>query len=287
MFLNPSSARATRELTAAIAAVVASFGVAGAGASSPSPTSTLPGPRFPPAVPVALHDGASISDRQLFAYLSYPVSPGDWVRYRVEFADGSTVDKTVGFGRERIGGASTLFIETHVRAQPVSGLPAETTIGIGTDAVLKTYVTGPAFGDLAHVYGVVSSALKVSGFEYEIPPGAGASYSVLTGAVDASPRYGTLRSIGAVDMRLGHTVVHSTRLVASFPAAALPAGGVDLAMTVEIWQSPDVPLGTVAIKSGGSRFVDWRLIAFGRGGYRSMFSKTLDQIRSASQPAMP
>lgn len=237
-------------------------------------------------MPVALHAGASISDRQLFAYLSYPVAPGDWVRYRVEFADGSTVDKTVGFGSERIGGAPTLFIETHVRALPVTGLIAQTSVGIGTDAVLKTYVAGGTFGDLARVYAVVTSALKVSGFEYEVPPGTGATYSILTGAVAASPRFGRLRSVDAVDMRVGRALAHATHLVASFPSVALPAGGVDLPMTMDVWQSPDVPLGTVAIKAGGGRFVDWRIIAFGHG-YRSMFAKSLDQIRGASQPAMP
>lgn len=255
-------------------------------APSPAPTSALPGPRLAPPVPVALHAGASISDRQLFAYLAYPVSPGDWVRYRVEFADGSTVDKTVGFGSERIAGTPTLFIETHVRALAVSGLPPGSTAGVGTDAVLKTYVAADAFGDLARAYAVVTSALKVSGFEYEVPSGGSATYSVLTGAVDASPRYGRLRAINAVDMRVGRTTVHATHLVASFPASALPVGGIDLPLTIEVWQSPDVPLGTVAIKAGGGPSVDWRLVAFGRG-YRSMFSKSLDQIRAASQPAMP
>lgn len=270
-----------------IAIVFAALALAGAAAPSPAPSPTASGSRLPPDVPVALHAGTSISDRQLFAYLAYPVSPGDWVRYRVEFADGSTMEKTVGFGSESVGGSPTLFIETHVRALPVSGLPAETTVGIGTDAVLKTYVSGSAFGDLAHVYGVVTSALKVSGFEYEVSPGTGATYSILTGAVDASPRFGTLRSIGPVDTRIGSTVAHATHLVASFPSIGLPAGGIDLAMTMEVWQSPDVPLGTVAIKAGGGRFVDWRLVAFGHGGYRTMFDKTLDQLRSASQPAMP
>lgn len=231
--------------------------------------------------------GDSISDRQLFACLSYPVASGDWVRYRVVFADGSTVEKTVGFASERVAGTPTLFIETHVRAQPVSGLPAETTVGIGTDAVLKTYVIGSTLGDLARTYRVLTSALKVSSFEYEVSPGNNATYSILTGAVDSSPRYGRLRSIAAVDMRVGRTVVHATHLVAEFPLRSLPAGGVDLPITMDVWQSPDVPLGTVAIKSGGGRYIDWRLVAYGHGGYRSMFSKTLDQIRGASQPAMP
>jgi hypothetical protein len=273
--------------------MLAALSLVGATSPTPSPPPTtaaspMPSPpRIPPAVPVALHAGDSISDRQLFAYLSFPVLPGDWVRYRVTFADGSTNDKTVGFGSERVGGASTLFIETHVRALPVTGLPAETTVGIGTDAVLKTYLAGSTLGDLARTYRVYTSALKVSGFEYEVSPGGNATYSILTGAVDASPRFGTLNSIDAVDVRIGRTVVHATHLVAYFPSRSLPAGGIDLPLTLEVWQSPDVPLGTVAIKAGGGRYIDWRLVAYGRGTYRSMFAKTLDQIRAASQPAMP
>jgi len=215
------------------------------------------------------------------------VLPGDWVRYRVSFADGSTNDKTIGFGSERVAGTPTLFVETHVRALPVTGLPAETTVGIGTDAVLKTYLAGSTLGDLARTYRVYTSALKVSGFEYEISPGAGATYSILTGAVDTSPRFGTLNSIDAVDIRIGRTTVHASHLVVQFPSRSLPAGGIDLPLTMEVWQSPDVPLGTVAIKAGGGRYIDWRLVAYGRGNYRSMFAKTLDQIRASSQPAMP
>ena len=274
-----------RERSRFTAAALAFVAAAVLGAASPSPSPSPP--RIPPAVPVALHAGDSISDRQLFAYLAYPVAPGDWVRYRVVFADGSTVDKTVGFASERVEGTPTLFIETHVRALPVSGLLAETTVGIGTDAVLKTYIIGSTFGDLARTYRVMTNALKVSSFEYEVSPGGGATYSILTGAVDTSPRYGRLRSIEAVDMHIGRAVIHATHLVADFPSRSLPAGGIDLPITMDVWQSPDVPLGTVAIKAGAGRSIDWRLVAFGRGGYRSMFSKTLDQIRSASQPSMP
>ena len=283
----------SRFISTAAALALVTAAVLGAAPPSPAPSptpspsrATPQPPRIPPAVPVALHAGDSISDRQLFAYLSYPVAPGDWVRYRVAFPDGSTVDKTVGFASERVDGTPTLFIETHVRALPVSGLLAETTVGVGTDAVLKTYVIGSTLGDLARTYRVLTSALKVSSFEYEVSPGNGATYSILTGAVDTSPRYGRLRSINAVDMRIGRIVVHATHLVAEFPSRSLPAGGIDLPIAFDVWQSPDVPLGTVEIKSGGGRYIDWRLVAFGRG-YRSMFSKTLDQIRSASQPAMP
>jgi hypothetical protein len=239
------------------------------------------------SAPVALHPGDTITDRQLFAYLAYPVSPGDWVRYRVVFADRTTVVKTIGFGVETVSGVRTLFIETHVRAQAVSGLPPGSAVGIGSDAVLKTYVAGTVFGDLAHPYPVVTSALKVGAFEYEVAPGSSESYSALSGASLALVRTGSVRSVQPVDLRVGQQDVHTTHVVASFPAAPLPVGGVALAYALEVWQSPEAPLGTVAISSEGPRTVDWRMTAFGKGDYKSLFSKTLDQMRQAAQPAMP
>jgi len=239
------------------------------------------------AAPVAVHPGDTITDRQLFAYLSLPVEAGDWVRYRVVFADRSTAMKTIGFGTESVAGTRTLFVETHVSTQAVTGLPAETAVGIGTDAVLKTYVAGAAFGDLAHPYTVITSALKVGAMEYEVSPGAGQTYSALAGTAVAQTRTGTIRSVQPVDLHVGSQTLHTVHIVASFDAAPLPVGGVALAYTLEVWQSPDAPLGTVAISSGGSHRVEWRLVAYGRGGYRSLFSKTLDQIRQTSKPTMP
>src|SRR4029077_15609540 len=100
----------------------------------------------PPAAPAPPPGAAAIPARQFFRYLSYAAGPGDWVRYRVQFPDGTTVEKTVGFGSERVAGTRTLFIETRVRTEPVSGLLAGITSGVGTDAVLKTYVAGSTFG---------------------------------------------------------------------------------------------------------------------------------------------
>jgi hypothetical protein len=239
------------------------------------------------SAPVALHAGDTITDRQLFAYLAYPVSPGDWVRYRVVFADRTTVVKTIGFGVETVSGVRTLFIETHVRAQAVSGLPPGSAVGIGADAVLKTYVDGTVFGDLAHPYPVLTSALKIGAFEYEVTPGSSEAYSALSGASLAQVRTGTVRSVQPLDMRVGQMTVHTTHVVASFPAAPLPVGGVAVAYALEVWQSPDAPLGTVAISSVGPRTVDWRMIAFGKGDYNTLFSQTLDQMRQGSRPAMP
>ncbi len=235
--------------------------------------------------PVALHAGDAITDRQLFAYLSVPVSAGDWVRYRVRFADRSTVEKTIGFGSENVGGRKTLFIETHVRAQGVTGIPGTDAIPIGTDAVLKTYVAGAAFGDLAHPYGVIASALKIGDFEYEVKPGPGQTFSALTGAEDWPARDGTVRSVDAVDIRVAGRVAHCTHVTAWFRSAPLPLGGVQVPYTLDVWQSPDVALGTVIIASDGGRAIDWHMIAYGRG-YKSLFVKTLDRIRQASQPGM-
>ena len=223
----------------------------------------------------------------MFAYLSYPPSPGDWVRYHVDFPDGSSVEKTIGFGVEAVGSVPTLYVETHVSATAVSGLPAESTIGIGTDAVLKEYVAGSTFDDLAHAYAVETSAVKVGQLEYEVTPGSDATYSLLTGAVDEPARMGELRSVSAADIRVGGAVVHATHLIADFPASGQTSTIMSAPLTLEIWQSPDAPLGTIAIKAGGGLFVGWRMVAFGRSDYATLFSKSLDAIRKSAQPAMP
>jgi hypothetical protein len=237
--------------------------------------------------PVALHPGDQITDRQLFGYLAYPIHAGDWMRYRVVFAGGVTASKTIGFGTESVGGERTLFIETYVRAQPVTGLAPGSTTGVGTDAVLKTYVTGTEFGDLSTPYSVITSALKIGNFEYEIAPASAQTYTALAGDVYSAQRSGTIQSIDPVDMQVSGQTTHATHIVASFGPIPLPVGGISTGFSLEIWQSPDVPAGTVGIASPGGRAVRWRLIAFGRGDYHTLFKNTLDAIRANAQPVMP
>jgi hypothetical protein len=238
------------------------------------------------APPVAMHPGNPITEEQLFGYLAFPVHPGDWMRYRVDFAGGTTALKTVGFGTESVGGQQTLFIETHVRALPVTGLPAGSTTGVGTDAVLKTYVAGNRFGDLSTPYKVITSALKIANFEYEVTPASPETYTALAGDVYSPPRSGTIQSVEPVDVQIGGQTTHATHVVATFGPIALPVGGVSTGFSIEVWQSPDVPGGTVAIASPGLNAVRWRLVAFGRGNYRSLFKNTLDEIRADAQPTM-
>jgi hypothetical protein len=235
--------------------------------------------------PVALHAGDAVTDRQLFAFLSLPPHSGDWVRYRVTFADSPAVEKTIGFGAETVDGNRTLFIETHVHASAVNGLPSSQPVSIGTDAVLKTYVEGSSFGDLAHVYTVITSAIQVGNLEYEVKPGPHERFSVLSGTVNPDPRQGIVTGVEPVDLRVGDTVLHCSRVAVSFGQAPLPMGGMTTAYALTVWQSPDAPLGTVAIESGGDAAVRWSMAAFGRGTYRSMFRQTLDQIRAAALPS--
>jgi hypothetical protein len=262
----------------AAALLVQAPAASGAPAASPTPSTKAP---------VALHSGDAITLQQLFGFLALPVHGGDWMRYRVTFADGPTVMKTIGFGSETVAGAPTLFIETYVHALEVTGLPpGSVSSSIGNDAVLKTYVVGDAFGDLNTPYRIVTSALKIGDLEYEVAPISDETYSALTGDVYSQVRDGVVRSIAPVDLVVGAQTVHASRIVASFVSVPLPAGGFSNGFTFEIWQSPDVPAGTVAISSTGSGPVRWRMLAYGRG-YRSLFKNTLDQIRAQGQPAMP
>jgi len=148
-------------------------------------------------------------------------------------------------------------------------------------------VTASAFGDLSTPYRVITTALKIANFEYEIAPASAETYTALAGDVYSPQRDGTIQSIDPVDMQVGGQTTHATHIVAAFGPIPLPVGGVSTGFSLEIWQSPDVPAGTVEIASPGGRAVRWRLIAFGRGDYRSYFKNTLDAIRANQQPVMP
>jgi hypothetical protein len=82
------------------------------------------------------------------------------------------------------------------------------------------------------------------------------------------------------DMNVGGVSVHATHLMVSFPSVS--AAGVAVPSTlIEVWQSPDVPLGTVA--SAGTILGVRRsstLSAFGRGNYRSAINVGLDTLRN-------
>jgi len=75
--------------------------------------------------------------------------------------------------------------------------------------------------------------------------------------------------------------VHATHIIVSFAGVSVAEGADVPPTTVEVWQSPDVPIGTV---SSHARYLgvdrSTALIAFGRGDYRSLITTSLDELRA-------
>jgi hypothetical protein len=241
------------------------------------------------AAPNALHPGDSVSLADLYGYLSALPQPGDWVRVRVQ-GGGAITSVTTGFGVESVGGTRTLWIETRVEAQSVSGGVVMTSTNAAPPVISKTYVVGNSFGPFGSSYEVIATVAAIGDKAFRMndraadslgvaPAGPPSTFS-LTDGLPFAGRQGTVLVIEPKDMNVGGTVVHATHLVVSFPSVS--AAGVAVPSTlIEVWQSPDVPLGTVASK--GSMLgvtLSSTLAAFGRGDYRSAIGVGLDTLRN-------
>jgi hypothetical protein len=246
-------------------------------------------PREVSAAPVALHAGDSVSLADLYGYLAALPQPGDWVRVRTQ-AGGAVTTVTTGFGMESVGGKSTLWIETRVDAQTVSGAGVMTSTNPAPSVVSKTYVVGDAFGPFPATYEVIATVAAIGDKAFRMndrasdfigvgPTSPPPTYSLADGLPFAT-RQGTVLIAEPKDMAVGQITVHATHLLVSFPSVSV--AGVSVPATlVDVWQSPDVPLGTVASSGailGVSR--SSTLAAFGRGDYRSAIGIGLDALRA-------
>jgi hypothetical protein len=241
------------------------------------------------AAPNALHPGDTVSLSDLYGYLAALPQPGDWVRVRVQ-GGGAITSVTTGFGFESVGGKRTLWIETRVDAQTVSGGVVMTTTNSAPPVISKTYVVGDSFGTFGASYEVIATVAAIGDKAFRMndraadslgvaPAGPPSTFS-LTDGLPFAARPGTVLIVEPKDTSVGAASVHATHLVVSFPS--ISAAGVAVPSTlIEVWQSPDVPLGTVA--SSGTILGVRRsstLSAFGRGNYRSAINVGLDTLRS-------
>ncbi|HEY5094196.1 MAG TPA: hypothetical protein VII69_03660 [Candidatus Eremiobacteraceae bacterium] len=241
------------------------------------------------AAPNALHPGDNVSLADLYGYLSALPQPGDWVRVRVQ-GGGAITSVTTGFGAESVGGKRTLWIETRVEAQSVSGGVVMTSTNAAPPVISKTYIVGDAFGPFGSSYQVIATVAAIGDKAFRMndraadslgvaPAGPPSTFS-LTDGLPFAARLGTVLVIEPKDMNVGGMPVHATHLVVSFPSVS--AAGVAVPSTlIEVWQSPDVPLGTVA--SSGTMLgvtLSTTLAAFGRGDYRSAIGVGLDTLRN-------
>jgi len=240
--------------------------------------------------PVALHVGDSVALADLYGYLAALPQPGDWVRVHTQ-EGGAVTSVTTGFGAESVGGKRTLWIETRVDAQMVSGGGVMTAANPAPPVVSKTYIVGDAFGPFSATYEVVATVAAIGDKAFRMndrtadalgvaPSGPPSTYSLADG-LPFPTRLGTVLISEPKDMTVGGITVHATHLEVSFPSVAV-AGVAVPSTRIDVWQSPDVPLGTVA-SSGAILNVSRSstLDAFGRGNYRSAIGVSLDSLRGS------
>jgi hypothetical protein len=246
-------------------------------------------PRAASAAPVALHAGDSVSLADVYGYLAALPQPGDWIQVRTQ-AGGAVTTVTTGFGAESVGGRRTLWIETRVDAQTVSGGGVMTSTNPAPSVVSKTYVVGDSFGPFPSSYEVIATVAAIGDKAFRMndrasdfvgvgPTSPPPTYSLADGLPFAT-RLGTVLIVEPKDMSVGQVPVHATHLLVSF--ASVSVAGVSVPATlIDVWQSPDVPLGTIASSGailGVSRSTT--LAAFGRGDYRSAIGIGLNALRA-------
>lgn len=241
------------------------------------------------AGPAALHTGDSVSLADLYGYLAPLPRPGDWVAIRNTGGGVSSVE-TIGFGAEDVAQVRTLWIETSVETQPVIGLGSMQAADIAPPVVLKTYVSGASFGPFGAQYDVIASVADIGDKSFRLSdrfagyptlsPGSQPPTFSLADGVPFARSLGSVVAVEPKDMTAAAALVHATHVVVSFAGQEVAQGAVVPPTIVEVWQSPDVPLGMVASHAqyiGVDRRTE--LVAFGRGDYRSRISTTLDALR--------
>ncbi len=263
-----------------VAAVLAAGAIAANGVHSAAVAGTL----SPKA-------GDSITQSQLLGYLFVAPQSGDWLNYRVS-VDGTTLlVKKVGFGTEQLHDAQHAYFETQTQTSGLVAQPVEAHNVAGGNLVWKMYVDASDFNDPSRQYAFVAGVIKIGDAVFRLNTGPGQPLSapsqtlqemVLYGALPLpDDRTGIVAASTPEDVQLSGTTVHTVHTTVDFAALNIGmATGLPQAR-VEMWQTTDVPLGVVAIRSttnGHVYRVD--LTSFGRGSFRSVISQQFDEIQS-------
>lgn len=238
---------------------------------------------------VAPKAGDTITQSQLLGYLFVAPQSGDYLRYRVSIDGNTLLVKTIGFGAEELHDAQHAYFETQTQTAGLVGQPVEAHQVAGGTLIWKMFVDAPDFNDAQRHYAFVAGIIKIGDASFRLSTGPGKPLSAPAQSVQSLVLYGTLplpdERTGTIaraepeDIQVGSTVVHTVHTIVDF--AARPVGmatGLPQAR-VETWQTPDVPLGVVAIRSttnGHVYSVD--LTAFGRSSYRTVINERFDDI---------
>ena len=233
--------------------------------------------------------GDSLTQTELLGYLFVAPQRGDWLRYRVSIDDNTVLQKTVGFGAEQLGDSQRAYFETQTQTSGLIGSPVESNEVAGGNLVWKMYVDASDFDDPTRLYSFVAGIIKIGDAIFRLGGGPGQPPPAYHQSLQALVLYGTLPlpddRTGVVsastpqDIDVNGATVHTVHTTVDFAAHDIGmATGLPKAH-VEMWQTTDVPLGVVRIRSttnGHVYSVD--LIAYGHGSYRSVIIQKLDDI---------
>jgi len=233
--------------------------------------------------------GSSITQSELFAYLFTAPQPRDWLRYRITSAGDTMIMKTVGFGQAQVHNDVQAYIEITAASQPILRSPTMQSTNVGGMVVWKMFVDARDFVDPQRTYSITSSAFKIGdgifrlrnasmlGVPTQRVPLQTLLWSGLVPIDDS--RQGTVSKNQPQDLSVQGQIIHCVDVAVDFPESALPGGGRFPAERIEAWQSPDVPLGTVKVRTIVlDETYDANLVAFGRGDYRSIINQSLDVL---------
>jgi hypothetical protein len=235
------------------------------------------------AMPVQPKIGERITQTDVFGYLFTAPSNGDWLSYRFSHDGRLVLTKSVGFGSDGSGPATMAYFETKTQMESLTGSPVHSFAVAGGSLVAKMYVDAADFSDVSRRYSVVAGAVRVGDATFTLDPARQDGAAVLdvplqtlllSGALPLpDDRLGTVVDVSPEDTSVEGRVVHCVHVTVDFPPSQTPGSTSLPAARLDAWQSPDVPLGTVAWKTtlAGDVF-DARLVAFGRASYEPVIS---------------
>ncbi len=234
--------------------------------------------------------GDSVTQTELLGYLFVAPQRGDWLRYRVSIDANTVLEKTVGFGAEQLGDSQHAYFETQTQTSGLIASPVESSTVAGGNLVWKMYVDAPDFDDPTRLYSFVAGIIKIGDAVFRLGGGPGQPIPpAYHQSLQALVLYGTLplpdNRTGVVsastpqDLEVNGVTVHTVHTTVDFAAHDIGlATGLPKAH-VEMWQTSDVPLGVVRVRSttnGHVYSVD--LTDYGRGSYRSVITEKLDDV---------
>jgi hypothetical protein len=238
---------------------------------------------------VAPKPGDAITQSQLLDYLFVAPQAGDWLRFRISIDSNTLLTKTIGFGAEQLHDAQHAFFETQTQTTGLVGQPVEAHQVAGGTLIWKMFVDAGDFNDAQRRYMFVAGVIKIGDAVFRLGTGPGQPLAapaqsvqslVLYGALPLpDDRSGVVRSSVPEDKHVAGAELHTVHTIVDFAARGIGmATGLPQAR-VETWQTTDVPLGVVAIRSTTNGHVySIDLTAFGQSTYRSVITEQFDTI---------